>query len=87
LLVLLSWPHARRHLLRTVLTTAGVVLGIAVFVGKQDRWVDRERARDGDALALAAREFVRSVLHPILEPHQREQFACAVYHLAARPAP
>ncbi len=33
LLVLLSWPHARRHLLRTVLTTAGVVLGIAVFVG------------------------------------------------------
>jgi len=33
LLALLSWPHARRHLLRTVLTTAGVVLGIAVFVG------------------------------------------------------
>ncbi|NOT28282.1 MAG: ABC transporter permease [Acidobacteria bacterium] len=33
LLLLLSWPHARRHLLRTVLTTAGVVLGIAVFVG------------------------------------------------------
>ena len=33
LLVLLSWPHAKRHLLRTVLTAAGVVLGIAVFVG------------------------------------------------------
>ena len=33
LLVLLSWPHARRHTLRTVLTAAGVVLGIAVFVG------------------------------------------------------
>ena len=33
LLLLLSWPHARRHTLRTVLTTAGVVLGIAVFVG------------------------------------------------------
>jgi putative ABC transport system permease protein len=33
LLALLSWPYARRHLLRTLLTTAGVVLGIAVFVG------------------------------------------------------
>lgn len=33
LLTLLSWPHARRHALRTVLTAAGVVLGIAVFVG------------------------------------------------------
>jgi putative ABC transport system permease protein len=33
LLLLLSWPHAKRHTLRTVLTTAGVVLGIAVFVG------------------------------------------------------
>lgn len=33
LLSLLSWPYARRHLLRTLLTAAGVVLGIAVFVG------------------------------------------------------
>ncbi len=33
LLVLLSWPYFRKHLLRTALTTAGVVLGIAVFVG------------------------------------------------------
>jgi putative ABC transport system permease protein len=30
---LLSWPYARRHLVRTGLTTAGVVLGIAVLVG------------------------------------------------------
>jgi len=33
LLRLLSWPYARRHLLRTALTTAGIVLGIGVFVG------------------------------------------------------
>jgi putative ABC transport system permease protein len=33
LLRLISWPYARRHLLRTLLTTAGIVLGVAVFVG------------------------------------------------------
>ena len=33
LLGLLSWPYARKHVLRTTLTVAGVVLGIAVFVG------------------------------------------------------
>ena len=32
LLRLVSWPYLRRHLLRTVLTTAGIVLGVAVFV-------------------------------------------------------
>ena len=41
LLVLLSWPHAKRHLLRTVLTTTGVVLGIAVFVGDVHRKPER----------------------------------------------
>jgi putative ABC transport system permease protein len=30
---LLSWRYIRRHVLRTTLTTAGVVLGVAVFVG------------------------------------------------------
>jgi putative ABC transport system permease protein len=30
---LISWPYFRRHLLRTILTTAGIVLGVAVFVG------------------------------------------------------
>jgi putative ABC transport system permease protein len=29
----ISWPYIRRHLLRMALTTAGIVLGIAVFVG------------------------------------------------------
>jgi putative ABC transport system permease protein len=29
---LLSWPYLRRHLLRWILTLAGIVLGVAVFV-------------------------------------------------------
>jgi putative ABC transport system permease protein len=33
LLRLISLPYFRRHVLRTVLTTAGIVLGVAVFVG------------------------------------------------------
>jgi putative ABC transport system permease protein len=33
LLRLVSWPYARKHLARTVLTTAGIVLGVGVFVG------------------------------------------------------
>jgi putative ABC transport system permease protein len=33
LLRLISWPYFRRHVLRTTLTTAGIVLGVAVFVG------------------------------------------------------
>src|SRR5258706_2923142 len=33
LLRLISYPYARKHLLRCLLTTAGIVLGVAVFVG------------------------------------------------------
>lgn len=33
LLRLISWPYIRKHLLRTLLTTAGIVLGVGVFVG------------------------------------------------------
>src|SRR5260370_13156188 len=33
LLRLISWPYARKHLPRCLLTTAGIVLGVAVFVG------------------------------------------------------
>src|SRR4029077_8047354 len=33
LLRLISWPYARKHLLRCLLTTAGIVLGVGVFVG------------------------------------------------------
>lgn len=33
LLRLISWPYIRKHLLRSILTTTGIVLGVAVFVG------------------------------------------------------
>jgi putative ABC transport system permease protein len=33
LIVLISWPYFRKHILRTLLTVAGIVLGVAVFVG------------------------------------------------------
>jgi putative ABC transport system permease protein len=33
LLRLITWPYVRRHRLRTVLTTLGIVLGVAVFIG------------------------------------------------------
>jgi putative ABC transport system permease protein len=33
LLRLISWPYFRKHILRTLLTVAGIVLGVAVFVG------------------------------------------------------
>ena len=33
LLWLISWPYARKHLLRWLLTTAGIILGVGVFVG------------------------------------------------------
>src|SRR5262245_16264330 len=33
LLTLISWPYFRKHILRTLLTVAGIVLGVAVFVG------------------------------------------------------
>ena len=33
LLRLISWPYARKHRLRSFLTTAGIVLGVAIFAG------------------------------------------------------
>ncbi len=33
LLRLISWPYTRKHLLRSLLTAAGIMLGVAVFVG------------------------------------------------------
>jgi putative ABC transport system permease protein len=33
LLRLISWPYFRKHILRSILTVAGIVLGVAVFVG------------------------------------------------------
>jgi putative ABC transport system permease protein len=33
LLRLITWPYVRKHVLRSILTVAGIVLGVAVFVG------------------------------------------------------
>jgi putative ABC transport system permease protein len=33
LLRLISWPYARKHVLRTILSTLGIALGVSVFVG------------------------------------------------------
>jgi putative ABC transport system permease protein len=33
LLRLISWPYVKKHLFRCILTTTGIVLGVAVFVG------------------------------------------------------
>ena len=33
LLRLISWPYIRKHLVRSLLTIAGIVLGVAVYVG------------------------------------------------------
>lgn len=33
LLRLITWPYVRKHMVRCALTTAGIVLGVAVFVG------------------------------------------------------
>jgi putative ABC transport system permease protein len=33
LLRLITWPYVRKHIVRCLLTTAGIVLGVAVFVG------------------------------------------------------
>jgi putative ABC transport system permease protein len=35
LLRLITWPYVRKHLLRSLLTTAGIVLGVALLVGMQ----------------------------------------------------
>ena len=35
LMRLITWPYVRKHLLRSVLTTAGIVLGVALLVGMQ----------------------------------------------------
>ena len=45
LLRLITWPYVRKHLLRSVLTTAGIVLGVALLVGM--RTADQSDAIDG----------------------------------------
>ena len=65
---------------------AGVRIEIAGgLVGQQNRRIDGERARDGDALALAAGKFVGQVREAVRELHQVQQLAGAFVDLP-RPA-
>ena len=57
---------------------AGVAVEIAGrLVGEEDARRVGERARDGDALLLAAGELRREVIEPVAEPDAREQLARA----------
>jgi putative ABC transport system permease protein len=55
LLRLITWPYVRKHLLRSVLTTTGIMLGVAVFVGMHtaNRSVLRALYRTVDRIAGA----------------------------------
>ena len=56
------------------------------FVGEEHRRVDRERAGDGDALALTAGEFVGQVGQAAIELDEGQEFARAFVDSLARPA-
>jgi len=55
LLRLITWPYVRKHLLRSALTTTGIMLGVAVFVGMHtaNRSVLRALHRTVDRIAGA----------------------------------
>ena len=55
LLRLITWPYVRKHLLRSVLTTTGIMLSVAVFVGMHtaNRSVLRALHRTVDRIAGA----------------------------------
>jgi hypothetical protein len=57
------------------------------FVGKENRWFADEGACDGDALALSARELIRSVIESIAESHLAQGFGCALAAFGRRHAP
>jgi putative ABC transport system permease protein len=52
---LITWPYLRQHILRSVLTTTGIMLGVAVFVGMHtaNRAVLRSLYRTVDRIAGA----------------------------------
>ena len=56
------------------------------LVGQQDRRIHGQRARDRDALALAARELVGKMIQARAQLHQVEQLARPIVDLLARPA-
>lgn len=75
LLRLISWPYFRKHVLRTLLTTAGIVLGVAVFVGMHtanqsvlfafNSTVDRIAGRTELQVAAGETGFDESVLETV----------------------
>src|SRR5688500_7510709 len=56
------------------------------LVGEQARRIRDERARDRDALALAARELIRQVVGAVCEPHAREHALGLGFALGQRQA-
>src|SRR5216683_508639 len=62
--------------------TADYVHDLGRLVGKEDRGVVHERARDSDALLLSAGKLVRIVLFAAMQSHHFEQFRGAPLALA-----
>ena len=75
LLRLISWPYFRKHVVRTILTTAGIVLGVAVFVGMHtanqsvlfafNRTVDRIAGKTELQVSAGETGFDESVLETV----------------------
>jgi putative ABC transport system permease protein len=75
LLRLISWPYFRKHVVRTILTTAGIVLGVAVFVGMHtanqsvlfafNRTVDRIAGKTELQVSAGETGFDESVLEAV----------------------
>ena len=75
LLRLISWPYFRKHVVRTLLTTAGIVLGVAVFVGMHtanqsvlfafNRTVDRIAGKTELQVSIGETGFDESVLETV----------------------
>ncbi len=75
LLRLISWPYFRKHVVRTMLTTAGIVLGVAVFVGMHtanqsvlfafNRTVDRIAGKTELQVSAGETGFDESVLETV----------------------
>jgi putative ABC transport system permease protein len=75
LLTLISWPYFRKHVLRTLLTMAGIVLGVAVFVGMHtanqsvlyafNRTVDRIAGKTELQITAGETGFDESVLETV----------------------
>ena len=75
LLRLITWPYFRKHLLRSVLTAGGIVLGVAVFVGMNNanesvlmafsRTVDRIAGKTELQVSAGDNGFPESVLEQV----------------------